>query len=139
MPGHVGLLDSTAITARTQRQVEDVARRNVTPERPGSTEVAPFSSPETPTVSESGPYEPHTGGAVVSVVARCRVAGTTASTVDVKHNGTVFATVTIPANALRGVAYPNRRVAANVDYLTAAVTAVGTGVKAISVFVRMRT
>lgn len=139
MPGHVGPLDEQAIHAATQRQVNDVARRNQQPERPGSTEVAIFSSPETPTVSESGPYEPHTGGAVVVVVARCRVAGTTDSTIVVKHNGTVIATVTIAANAVRGVAYPNRRVAANVDFLTAGLTLVGTGVKAISVFVRMRT
>lgn len=135
----LGVPSESAALRQLAQRIYNLERARREKEAPQTlTEVAVFSSPETPTVSESGPYDVHTGGAVYDVVARCRVAGTTATTVDVKHNGTVFATVTIAANALRGVAYPTRTIPKN-DYLTAAVTAVGTGVKAISVFVRMRT
>ena len=141
MPGSLTALDSTGVIGETVERVEDRERALAPTERPNLRETGIFSTPEDPTVSESGCYEPDTGGAVVACVARCRVAGTTASTVTVKHNGTLIATITIAAGALRGVAYvtPVRRIAANVDYLTAAVTAVGSGVKAITVFVRLRT
>lgn len=138
MPGSVGPLTDTSIQVGTLDRLNAVERRNPQSGRPVYGEVAIFSTPETPTLSESGPYEADTGGAVVMVEARCRVAGTTASTVRVKHNGTVFATWNIAAGATRGVSYPSRRIGARIDTLTAEVTAVGTGVKAITIFIRMR-
>lgn len=135
----LGVPSESAALRQLAQRVYNLERARRDKEAPQTlTEVAVFSSAETPTVSESGPYDVHTGGDVYDVVARCRVAGTTNSTVDVKHNGTVIATVTIAANALRGVVYPTRNIPKG-SYITAAVTKVGTGVRAISVFVRMRT
>lgn len=102
-------------------------------------EIPVFSTPEVPTVSESGCYEFKYDRVLVEVVARCRVAGSTASTIVVKRNGTTIATWNLGTGATRAPATVYKRFAADTDYLTAAVTAVGAGVKAITVFGRART
>lgn len=138
MPGSTPIADEAGAVSRTARRVQEQERAVPVTRPTDRRETAIFSSAETPTVGESGCWEPDVGGAIVELVARCRVSGTTDTTVQVKHNGTVIATWNLLAGQLRTPTYVSRRVAAHVDYLTTALTAIGSGVKAITVFARIR-
>lgn len=104
-------------------------------------EVAIFSSPYVPAIAESAPHVPQFGGKVVVIIAAATVAGTTASTLTLKHNGVLVATFNLGSGLTITSYTPTSRidVLPDVDRLVGAITAVGSNVKGISMFVRLRT
>lgn len=98
------------------------------PHGPPMLELPPFSLAGTVIVSESGRYYPPSLLRLVRLQAALGVAGTTSTTVVVKRNGTVVATLVVPAGSTQAhmelsIAVPTS------SYLTMGVTVAGTGAR----------
>lgn len=88
------------------------------------------------TLGSSGEWESDVGFRLVTVVARVRVAGTTATVVSIRRNNVEVGTVIVAAGAKRGVGSFATAFAPDSDVLSAVVTTAGTGAKGLVVMPR---
>lgn len=121
-----------------QQRIAELAKRQVVP-GPGlgaatlndaaarTVYVVPFSFAGALTVSESPRYYPHAATRLVSVHASLATAGTSNTVITVKVNGTSIGTITLASGAHTGTADFYQGMTADLDYLTVAITTVGSG------------